>query len=37
MLALGITVCIVPAAWSVFILAAAIIESHERRGTGGAL
>lgn len=37
MLTFGLTLLIVPAAWSVFILAAAIIESHERRGTGGAL
>lgn len=37
MLALGITVCLVPAAWAGFILAAAVIESHDRRSTGGAL
>lgn len=37
MLTFGITLLIVPAAWSVFILAAAVIESHERRGAGGVL
>lgn len=38
MLALGITVCLVPAAWAGFILTAAVIESHDRRRpTGGSL
>lgn len=37
MLTFGIVLLIVPAAWSVFILVAAAIASHERRGTGGAL
>lgn len=36
MLALGIILLSVLTAWSVFILAAAIIESHDRRH-GGAL
>jgi hypothetical protein len=36
MLTFGITLLIVPAAWAVFILAAAVIESHDRRH-GGAL